>query len=113
MNLPSLSHWARLRILLYFVEKMFSLPRFTFFLLLFFAHFSVAQSGVRSKDHPAFGAPERWSGLQLPTYIEVAKHFLHKQAELIASHGKVPMWVVASKVRSYSNGTFFCLDKTR
>ena len=57
-------------------KKKYFRSRFPFFLFFIFSTFSVALSGVRSKDHIAFGAPEKLGGSQLPTYLDIAKHFL-------------------------------------
>ena len=57
-------------------KKMYFRSQFPLFLFFIFSTFSVAQSGVCSKDHIAFGAPEKLGGSQLPTYLDIAKHFL-------------------------------------
>ena len=81
-------------------KKMYFCSRIPFFLFFVFSTFSVAQSGVRSKDHIAFGAPEKLEGSQLPTYLDVAKHFLYTQDSLQSEtgNGKVSLRVIAVKV---------------
>ena len=56
---------------------------FSFFLL----PMALCQEGLRAKSHPAFGAPMQFSGLQLPTNLDVGKHFLWTYEQMTSVHG--------------------------
>ena len=56
----------------------------SFFFLLPFCY---AQIGSRGKSHPAFGAPAKFNGQQLPTNLEVGKHFLWTYEQMTSTHG--------------------------
>ena len=67
---------------------------------------------TRSNDHAAFGAPSEFKGDQLPTYLEVAKHFLWKFDELRHSKGTNIGYREVASVVKLSHGFSLHTDLT-
>jgi hypothetical protein len=68
------------------------------FLIMPFTSSNVAR---RSSIKSAFGLPQQWKHNSLPTYSDVGKHFLSKQAEIDATlNGRVTNFEVAKQVYS-------------